>query len=30
MTNVVFLTETAKEQMTTMLQEHDKKAIRLS
>ena len=30
MTNVVFLTETAKEQMTTMLQEHDKKAFRLS
>ena len=30
MTNVVFLTETPKEQMTTMLQEHDKKAIRLS
>ena len=30
MSNILFLTEQAKEQMVTMLEEHDKKAVRLS
>ena len=30
MSNILFLTDQAKEQMVTMLEEHDKQAVRLS